>query len=139
MISPFKPAPAAGDDPSPGLGRILIVDDEEPIRKLLLAFLTRRGYTVEAAATLAEARAALAEKGFNLAIVDLLLPDGDGMDLVRYLHDTCHTPAIVMTGIGYDEGLLREAHEASAAAYISKLLPLDQLLMEVHRVLRSSA
>jgi DNA-binding response OmpR family regulator len=139
MISRFKPATSAVTDPSPGLGLILIVDDEEPIRKLLLAFLTRRGYSVEAAATLAEARAALAKKVFDLAIVDLLLPDGDGMDLVRYLHDACQTPAIVMTGIGYDEGLLREAHEASAAAYISKLLPLDQLLMEVHRVLRPRA
>ena len=45
-------------------------------------------------------------------------------------------PVIIMTGIGFEEELLREAKERGASGYVSMTLPLNQLLMEVHRVLR---
>jgi DNA-binding NtrC family response regulator len=48
-------------------------------------------------------------------------------------------PIIIMTGIGFDEDLLQEAIQKGASGYVSKTLPLDQLLMEVHRTLKFKA
>ena len=115
---------------------ILIVEDELPICDLLRAFFQKRGYEVTAVHD-AEAAAERIQAGeFHLLIVDILLPDGDGMELLEQAKEAHpELPVIIMTGIGFDEELLQEAMRKGASGYVSKTQPLDQLLMEVHRVL----
>ena len=109
-------------------------------RSLVLAVedrLTALGYEFEAAfdgaSGLAKARSGL----WDLLLVDLMLPLVDGERLIRQLRaDGATVPIIILTAMGYDEDLLRAAMRNGAAGYISKVMPLDQVLMEVHRVLR---
>jgi DNA-binding response OmpR family regulator len=116
---------------------ILVVHDELEVRQLMHAFLERRGYHVVTAATDLEALHLAGEMNFDLAIFDVALSEADGLELLatfKQLHPSL--PVIMLTGMGYDDELLQEALEKGADAYVAKTLPLDQILMEVHRALR---
>jgi DNA-binding response OmpR family regulator len=120
--------------------RLLIVDDEESLRKLFNEFFEKRGYRVSTAESLAEAEAKLGTETFDLILQDVMLGDGDGIEFLRKIKLLQPgVPTIILTGLGYDEPVLHEATENGAAGYMSKLLPLDQVLMEVHRVLKATA
>lgn len=117
--------------------RILVVDDEEPIRDLLSDYFSKRDYEVRTAATAEETVRQIDEAKPNVVILDILLPDADGMELLGQIkEDNPDLPVIIMTGIGFDEDLLAEARDKGASGYVSKTLPLEQLLMEVHRTLK---
>lgn len=116
---------------------ILVVDDEEPIRDLLSEYFIKKGYLVITVGTVDETLRKTNEEMLHLVILDVLLPDGDGMETlsaIKAAHP--HLPAMIMTGIGFDEELLQEVKDRGASGYLSKTLPLNQLLMEVHRILR---
>jgi DNA-binding NtrC family response regulator len=115
---------------------ILIVDDEAPIRDLLSSYFKKHGYEVSSASSAPEAFSALDDKQIQLVILDVLLADTDGLEVLSDIKASRpNLPVIIMTGIGFDEELLQEAIQKGASGYISKTLPLDQLLMEVHRTL----
>ena len=115
---------------------ILVVDDEASIRELLEAYFKKHSYQVTAVATAGEALRAAEEGPVQLVILDVLLEETDGLEvLVKLKGAHPNLPVIIMTGIGFDEELLQEAIQKGAAGYVSKTLPLDQLLMEVHRTL----
>jgi DNA-binding response OmpR family regulator len=115
---------------------ILVVDDEAPIRDLLTQFLTKRGYDVTTAATGAEAARLADEVSLNLVILDIALADADGLELLGQIKaGHPNLPVIMLTGMGFDEDLLNEALSKKASGYVSKTLPLDQLLLEVRRAL----
>jgi DNA-binding NtrC family response regulator len=115
---------------------ILVVDDEAPIRELLSTYLTKYGYEIISAGTAEEARKIVEGRVVHLVIMDIVLPDADGLELLSTLKQGHpNLPVVMLTGIGFDEELLQEAQQRGAAGYISKTLPLDQLLMEVRRVL----
>jgi DNA-binding NtrC family response regulator len=114
----------------------LVVDDEASIRDLLAEFFRKRGYKVSTASNPKEALSLTDSVPLNLVILDVLLDDKDGMEVLEDIKEKHpNLPVIIMTGIGYDEELLKEARDKGAAGYLSKTLPLDQLLMEVHRIL----
>ena len=114
---------------------ILIVDDEKQIRDVIGRFLTKRGYAVSAAENSAHARAVVANGGIDVAILDIELADEDGLELLALLKkDQPQLRVIILTGRGYEEELLQTARLYKADGYISKLLPIDQLLMEIRRV-----
>jgi DNA-binding NtrC family response regulator len=120
--------------------KILVVDDEAPIRDLLSTYLKKYGYEVQTAATAAEARQLADEEALHLVIMDVVLPDADGMEVLSSVKQSHpNLPVVMLTGIGFDEELLQEAQQRGAAGYISKTLPLDQLLMEVRRILNYKA
>ncbi|MDB6054647.1 MAG: chemotaxis protein CheY [Verrucomicrobiales bacterium] len=117
--------------------RIFVIDDEVPICELLTKFFSKRGYEVSTAHSAEAARVQLADQSFDLTILDVLLPDTDGLvflESIKRMHP--NMPIVIMTGIGFDEELLQESIQKGASGYISKTLPLDQLLMEVHRILK---
>ena len=115
---------------------ILVVDDEAPVRELLSGYLKKNGYEVSVAGDSSEAHRLVAEKKFDLALLDVLLPDSDGLDLLQSIIATRPgLPVIIITGFGSDEALLQEAIHKGAAGFLSKTAPLDQLLMEVQRAL----
>ncbi len=114
-----------------------MVDDEMPVRELMRAFLEKRGYSVATAATDAEAVHLAGETGFDLVILDVALGDADGLELLSELKLRLpNLPVIMLTGMGYDDELQQEALEKGASGYVAKTLPLEQILMEVHRTLR---
>lgn len=115
---------------------ILVVDDEAPIRELLSAYFSKQGYHLSAAATADEALRFVEDQAVQLVILDVLLADTDGLETLAKIKEIKpKLPVIIMTGIGFDEELLQEAIRKGASGYVSKTLPLDQLLMEVHRAL----
>ena len=115
---------------------ILVVDDEEPIRDLLKLYLEEKGYRVRVASSASEMLSIASELRLHLVILDVVLPDSarlEPLERVKAAHP--NLPVIIMTGIGFDEDLLREAHEKKASAFVSKGLPTHQLLMEIQRIL----
>jgi DNA-binding NtrC family response regulator len=115
---------------------ILVVDDEAPIRELLQTYFRKHGYIVSCAETATEAMNLANDVPLNLIILDIVLADDDGMEVLTSLKSSHpKLPVIIMTGMGFDEELLQEAIQKGASGYVSKTLPLEQLLMEVHRTL----
>jgi DNA-binding NtrC family response regulator len=113
---------------------ILVIDDEAVIRSLLEARLRQAGFEAHGTASVAEALEALKTSKPDLILLDLLLPDGDGMDLLVKLKERFpNLPVIVLTGIGLDEELQKEAVRKGAAAYLSKDATVDHLLMHIGR------
>ncbi|HEX7168270.1 MAG TPA: response regulator [Acidimicrobiales bacterium] len=110
---------AAGDGPV-----VLVVDDEAGIRRALGAALTARGLSVAVAATGAEARAHLVTHRVDIVILDLGLPDVDGVALCREMRATTTVPIIVLTAEG-SEARKVEAYLRVFASQIRKKLRDD--------------
>lgn len=112
----------------PRLGQtILVVDDEPDIRELIELSLFRMGLEVESAASIAEAKALIAKKDFDLCLTDMRLPDGDGLELVRHIAvDGNDLPVAVITAYGSPETAVA-ALKAGAFDYLTKPLSLEQL------------
>jgi two-component system catabolic regulation response regulator CreB len=96
---------------------LLVVDDEPHIGLVLRPFLEQLGYRVSLARTLHEARNALRDAPADGLLLDLHLPDGSGLDLLRDLRNqggTARMPVVVLTAEGEDR-ILREARRLGAA------------------------
>ena len=107
--------------------RVLVVDDEADIRELLDLTLARMGLLADCVGSLAEARRMLASQRYQLCLTDMRLPDGQGLELVRYIADTvADLPVAVITAHGSAENAV-SALKAGAFDYIAKPVSLDQL------------
>src|SRR6185295_12239186 len=116
---------------------ILVVDDEMQIRELLSVYLQRQGYVVVTAATSVETMQALAEYPVDLVVLDIGLANEDGLGLLTQIKAAYPEVRVVMlTGMGFVEDLLQEAQQKGADGYVSKVLPLDELLMAIQRVFK---
>jgi len=117
-------------------GRILVVDDEADIRELVRDILSEEGYVVEAAANAAEARAACARQAPDLVLLDIWMPDTDGISLLREWQQTqsLTAPVVMMSGHGTVETAV-EATRLGAIDYVEKPLSLAKLLRTVERAL----
>ena len=129
-ISPALPEPPARP-PSPssnpaGPIRILLVEDHEPTRLALTQLLLRRHYKVEAAASLAEARALAQDHDFNLLISDIGLPDGNGCDLMREIGEVQSIQGIALTGYGMEEDVAK-TRDAGFIAHLTKPVRIESL------------
>jgi two-component system catabolic regulation response regulator CreB len=112
---------------SPPRRHLLVVDDEPHIGLLLRPHLERLGYQVSLARTLGEARSVLDDRHAPLdaMLLDLHLPDGSGLDLLRELRDAAATrrlPVIVLTAEG-DERVLGEVEDLGAALLTKPFSP----------------
>jgi two-component system KDP operon response regulator KdpE len=83
--------------------RILACDDERHILRALRVILCEEGYEVRTALNMAEALDVVARLPIDAAIVDLLLPDGDGIELCRRLRQWSDMPIIVLTAVGAEQ------------------------------------
>ena len=118
------------------LNRVLVIDDEADIRELIDLTLSRMGLAATCAGSLAEARAALAAERFQLCLTDMRLPDGEGLDIVRYINEHHpQTPVAVITAFGSAENAVA-ALKAGAFDYLAKPVGLDQLRALVKSALR---
>jgi two-component system, NtrC family, nitrogen regulation response regulator NtrX len=116
--------------------RILVVDDENDIRELVRDILSEEGYTVDTAANAADARAACARQTPDLVLLDIWMPDTDGISLLREWQQSQQlaAPVVMMSGHGTVETAV-EATRLGAVDYVEKPLSLAKLLRTVQRAL----
>ena len=118
---------------------VLIVDDEADLRELVEITLSRMGIRSTAAATLAEARALVAERPFDLCITDMRLPDGNGVSLVQHIQQhRPQLPVAVLTAFGNAQAAV-ESLKAGAFDFVSKPVDLQMLRKLVDTALRLKA
>jgi two-component system nitrogen regulation response regulator NtrX len=117
-------------------GRILVVDDEADIRELVQEILTEEGYSVDVAANAAEARAACKRQPLDLVLLDIWMPDTDGISLLREWQNSqaVTAPVVMMSGHGTVETAV-EATRLGAVDYVEKPLSLAKLLRTVQSAL----
>ncbi len=120
--------------------KILVVDDESDIRRLLQEILTEEGYEVEVAADAGQARAARARQVPDLVLLDIWMPDTDGITLLREWSDEAADgcPVVMMSGHGTVETAV-EATRLGAFDFVEKPLSLAKLLRTVERALDDRA
>jgi two-component system KDP operon response regulator KdpE len=118
--------------------RVLVVDDEPQIVRGLKIILRNAGYTVEAAGTKAEALAALASRPPDALVLDLVLPDGQGVEVCEQVRRWSGLPILVLSAIGDEREKVR-ALDAGADDYVTKPFGTDELLARLRAVLRRSA
>lgn len=111
--------------------RILLVEDDKTIASGLVYALEQEGYEVTHCASVADAGAAIENVSFDLAILDMQLPDGTGLDVRALLKDS----AVIFLTVVDDEGSIVRAFEDGAADYIIKPFRLRELLARVKRTL----
>ena len=115
--------------------RILVCDDEPQILRALRITLRNEGFDVQAAAGAVEALDAAALQPPDAAILDLLLPDGDGIEMTRRLREWSSLPIIVLSAVGEEEQKVR-ALEAGADDYVTKPFSPRELVARLRAALR---
>ena len=118
------------------MAKILVIDDEEPIRKLLAQMLHMDGYECAYAADASEAREFLKEQSFELVLCDINLPGESGLDFIRYaLAEYPETAAVMVTGL--DDPMMAEvALEIGVYHYVIKPFERNGVLITVANALR---
>jgi two-component system response regulator RegX3 len=119
----------------PGRSVILIVEDEESYQDALNVGLSVEGFVVVGATNIAEARALLLSSKPDLVLLDVMLPDGSGIDYCRELHDTTHIPVIMVTARTSEVDVVLGL-EIGAADYVTKPYRLRELVARIRAVLR---
>jgi two-component system, OmpR family, KDP operon response regulator KdpE len=121
---------AAGKTP------ILVVDDEPPIRRLLRTSLTAEGFEVLEAETAEKALALIASQKPEIAILDLGLPDLDGLDVIRRARASgSKMPIVVLSSRGDEKGKV-QALELGADDYVTKPFGIAELVARIRTALR---
>ena len=118
-----------------GRNVILIVEDEESYQDALNVGLSVEGFVVVGATNIAEARALLVSSKPDLVLLDVMLPDGSGIDYCRELHDTTHIPVIMVTARTSEVDVVLGL-EIGAADYVTKPYRLRELVARIRAVLR---
>src|SRR6478609_8566811 len=116
--------------------RILVVDDENDIRELVREILSEEGYAVDTAGNATEARAACGRQVPDLVLLDIWMPDTDGISLLREWQQGqgLTMPVVMMSGHGTVETAV-EATRLGAVDYAEKPISLAKLLRTVQRAL----
>ncbi|MDX6646229.1 MAG: two-component system, OmpR family, operon response regulator KdpE, partial [Miltoncostaeaceae bacterium] len=118
--------------------RILVVEDEPQILRALSALLRTAGYGAEGAGTVADAVQAALLRPPDAVLLDLLLPDGNGLELCRRLREWSHVPIVVVSAVG-DEREKIAALDAGADDYVTKPYAPGELLARLRAVMRRAA
>lgn len=116
--------------------RVLVIDDEPDIRELLELTLIKMGLDVATAASVGAAKLSLNNQPFDLALTDMRLPDGEGIEVVRHIAEQgLDVPIAVITAYGNTDNAV-QAMKAGAFDYLQKPVSLAQLRSLVKSVLR---
>jgi DNA-binding NtrC family response regulator len=116
--------------------RILVVDDDESIRNTMKAILEDEGYIVDLVATGSEAIQKTKEKAYNIALLDIRLPDMEGVELLKLIKDTVpRTRKIMVTGYPSMQNAVAALNK-NADAYLIKPLDVEKVLNTVKEQLQ---
>lgn len=128
--------------PSANARHLLVVDDDDRIRELLKAFLTRSGFRVTAASGAEPARRLIDALDFDLAILDVMMPGEDGLSLVAWLRSrpgrAGRLPVLMLTARGEAEDRI-EGLRRGADDYLAKPFEPEELVLRVEAILRRAA
>ena len=117
----------------------LLVDDDPTISEFLATYLSRRGHPSNATMEAQKALDWLSEKRCEVVVVDLNLPNANGISLIASLRAIdSRLPIVVFTENGCNEAQVRAAMRAGANGYVSKNLPMEQLFCVLARVLAAA-
>lgn len=117
------------------LHRVLIVEDEPDIASMLAEALTLAQFEVSTASSQASAKECLANQEFDIVLIDLRLPDGDGLDLAREIRAASETPVVMMSGQADDIDRILGL-EMVADDYLQKPFSQRELIARFHAILR---
>jgi two-component system KDP operon response regulator KdpE len=115
--------------------RVLVVDDEPEIVRGLRIVLRDAGYSVEAASTKAEALASVTTRPPEALVLDLVLPDGDGVSVCKDVRRWSRLPILVLSAVGDEREKVR-ALDAGADDYVTKPFGTEELLARLRAILR---
>lgn len=116
--------------------RILIIDDEAPVREVMQSYLKAHGFSAFGAGTAFEGLELARKELPHLVILDVLLPDLDGFELLSILKkNRPQMPVVVITGCSFDAEVQEKARLKGAAECMNKTTPLDQLVGRVEVLL----
>ncbi len=118
--------------------RVLLVEDEAPLRRFIRAALDANGYRVIEAGRASEVVALITSHNPAVVLLDLGLPDGDGIELTRSLREWTPVPIIVLSARGREEDKV-SALDAGADDYLTKPFGVNELLARMRVALRHKA
>jgi DNA-binding NtrC family response regulator len=114
-----------------GMEAILVVEDHVMLRTVLCDALRGEGFAVHSAGSVPEALALLDTHGFDVALVDVRMPDSDGFDLVQAMAERRIPTPVVMTSVAADPYSVSRCRELRVFAFHEKPFNLEQLIAEV--------
>jgi len=135
----FRKSEKVGSAGKPGLGKkqiksILLIDDEEDLCFLLGNSLSSRGFQMEFAHTHREALKCLKNRLPDLVLLDLKLPDGDGLALLSLIRKTTPAPAVFITTAFGSEEIRRQAKKLGALDFIDKPYHEDDIVRRIRKI-----
>ncbi|MBM3580288.1 MAG: response regulator [Alphaproteobacteria bacterium] len=114
---------------------ILVIDDDTRLRMLLGRFLSENGFKVELGKDAAEARGLMQQQHFDLLIIDVMMPNEDGVRFTQNLRQTSAVPVIMLTARGaFDDRI--KGLEAGADDYLPKPFEPKELLLRINNILK---
>ena len=117
---------------------VVLIEDEPQMRRLLAAALQPEGYHVVEAATAREGLGQIVERNPDLVLLDLGLPDGDGLDVTRHVREWSRVPIIVLSARGRESDKVT-ALDAGADDYVTKPFAVPELMARMRVALRHAA
>ncbi|WP_295465404.1 response regulator transcription factor [uncultured Pseudomonas sp.] len=114
---------------------VLLVDDHRKLREPLATYLRRQGFEATPAADATRMKALLAEQRFDVIVLDVMLPDGDGFSLCRELRERSDTPVILLTACGEVDDRVRGL-EQGADDYLTKPFEPRELVARIRTLHR---
>jgi two-component system response regulator RegX3 len=114
---------------------ILLIEDEEAISEPLAAALRREGFAPLVASTVAEGLELFTSRAPDLVLLDVMLPDGDGRDVLRRIRETSRTPVVMLTARGEEMDRVLGL-ELGADDYVTKPFSAAELAARIRAVLR---
>ena len=114
---------------------ILVIEDDITFSLMLTTWLGKKGFTVKSSSTVSDAKRKLKEETFHLVLSDLRLPDGDGIDFLKWLKDAYPAiPLMMMTGYA-DIQTAVKAMKTGAIDYIAKPINPEELLVKIKEII----
>jgi response regulator RpfG family c-di-GMP phosphodiesterase len=115
---------------------VLVIDDEASVCDVLRSYLTRRQYRVTTASDVADAFVILRSQTISLAIVDVVLGDADGIEVIGDLKTMFpELPVIGVSGLGFDQTLSQQVLARGGSGFVSKCAPLEELRSAIESAL----
>ena len=110
-------------------GKILVVDDEAPVRDMFRELLKKHNYHIHSVATGEEALEAIAKENFEAVLLDVKLTGMSGLETLKEIKARKpETIVIMITGFGYDEELIAKSNEYGCSGYIGKNASIAQII-----------
>jgi two-component system response regulator PilR (NtrC family) len=136
----LSPPPSPPSPPSPpaapaARSSLLIIDDEQSILDLVSLLFEGDGFMVETAHSAAEAQKALAGRGYDLVLCDILMPDGNGLELLKEIKASSPNTAVVMMTAYTSTKDAIEAMKLGAYDYVSKPFDVEELKILTQKAL----